>query len=202
MNRCRQARSLAALVSLVSLAALAGCARAPAPSAPPSAHASLSSARLVPTAGPERAVGDVLASAPWTVLVFVSAACPCLDAHKGRLAELAKVYGPRGVQLIAVDSEVGTTREGALATSHALGLPVMLDPGAKVAGALEAEYATYSVLLDRGGHVAYRGGVDSDKRKLHDTATPYLRDALDDVLSGAPPRRAEGKALGCMLRKW
>lgn len=194
-------RSICAL-TLVALTA-AGCAPAAAPPAPPtSSAASLPSARLVPTAGPDRPVGDVLASAPWTVLVFVSAACPCLDAHKGRLAELAKVYGPRGVQLIAVDSEVGTTRESAAATSQALGLPVMLDPGAKVASALDAEYATYSVLLDRRGRVVYRGGVDSDKRKLHDTATPYLRDALDDVLAGAPPRRAEGKALGCMLRKW
>lgn len=206
MNRCHPALSRAALVSLVSLAALAslaGCAPTPAPAASPAAGASaLSTARLVPTDGPERAVGDVLAGAPWTVLVFVSAACPCLDAHKGRLGELAKTYGPRGVQVIAVDSEVGTTREGATATAEALGLPVMLDPGAKVAGALDAEYATYSVLLDRRGRVAYRGGVDSDKRKLHDSATPYLRDALDDVLAGAPPRRAEGKALGCMLRKW
>lgn len=181
---------------------IAACAPA-ATSAPAVASASaLSSARLVPTAGADRTVGDVLASTPWTVLVFVSAACPCLDAHQGRLAELAKAYGPRGVQFIAVDSEVGTTREGAAATSRKLGLPVVLDPGAKVASALEAEYATYSVLLERSGRVAYRGGVDSDKRKLHDTATPYLRDALDDVLAGAPPRRPEGKALGCMLRKW
>ncbi|HQY61254.1 MAG: redoxin family protein [Myxococcales bacterium] len=162
----------------------------------------LAAARLVPASGPERTYGDVLGSAPWTVLVFVSRGCPCLDAHKGRIGELSNAYRARGVQFIAVDSEVGTTREGAAASARALGLPVMLDPGAKIANALEAEYATYSVLLDRKGRVVYRGGVDSDKRKLHDTATPYLRDALDDVLAGTPPRRAEGKALGCMLRKW
>ncbi|HRG97209.1 MAG TPA: redoxin family protein [Polyangiaceae bacterium] len=198
MNRKLCALSLVALVALT----VAGCAPAAASAPAATSGPSLSSARLVPSSGAERAVEEVLATTPWTVLVFVSAACPCLDAHKGRLAELAKVYGPRGVQFIAVDSEVGTTREGAAATSVALGLPVMLDPGAKLASALDADYATYSVLLDRRGRVVYRGGVDSDKRKLHDTATPYLRDALDDVLAGAPPRRAEGKALGCMLRKW
>lgn len=178
-------------------------ASACAPSARPAASApALSTAKLVPTEGAERTYGEVLASSPWTVLVFVSAACPCLDAHSARLSELAKTYTPRGVQFIALDPEVGTTREGAAKTARSLGVPVMLDPGAKVANALEAEYATYTVLLDPRGHVAYRGGLDSDKRRLHDTATPYLRDALDDVLSGAAPRLSEGKALGCMLRKW
>lgn len=185
--------------SIVVAALLAaGCAASPPPITSPG------TATLTSADGAERAYREVVAAAPWTVLVFVSANCPCLDAHKARLAELAAAYAPRGVQFLAVDSEVGTTKESAAAEMRALGLsfPVVIDRGARVANALGAEYATYTALVDRDGRVAYRGGIDSDKRMLHNDTTPYLRDALDDVLAGAPPRRTEGKTLGCMLRKW
>jgi len=161
-------------------------------------------AKLTSADGAVRDYKALVAAAPWTVLVFVSSECPCLEAHLGRLRELSATYTPRGVQFVAVDSEVGRTTEllAAEARSLSLGFPLMLDPGARVANNLGAEYATYSVVVDREGNVRYRGGVDSDKRKLHDDATPFLRDALDDLLSGSAPRRPEGKTLGCVLRKW
>lgn len=197
---------LAIALAALSLPLSACAPSTPTSSAPTSAasFATLRGAPLLSPAGADRTYGEVVAGAPWTVFVFVSAGCPCLDAHKSRISELAAVYAPRGVQFVALDSEVGTTKESAATEARTLGFsfPLMVDPGAKIANALEAEYATYTVLVDRQGKVAYRGGVDSDKRKLHDTATPYLREALDDVLSGASPRRTEGKALGCMLRKW
>lgn len=162
-------------------------------------------AKLTSADGVERPFRDVVAAAPWTVFVFVSADCPCLDAHLDRLRALSATYAPRGVQFFAVDSEVGRTKELLAAETHtfALPFPVVLDPGAKLANGVGAEYATYSVLVDRTGRVVYRGGIDSDKRKLHDDTTPFLREALDDVLAGAAlPKRVEGKTLGCVLRKW
>lgn len=186
-------------VALLALTLLtAGCG-SPTPRA-----VSPDTVSLAPPDGPERSYPSLIASAPWTVLVFVSANCPCLDAHLERLRELSATYGPRGVQFVAIDSEVGTTRESARAEAKAFGLPfpLFIDHEAKLAHALDAEYATYSVVVDRRGRIVYRGGIDSDKRKLHADATPYVRDALDDVLAGAAPRRPFGKALGCILRKW
>ena len=91
------------------------------------------------------------------------------------------------------------SRAARLAIEKSLGLPVVLDPDALLADALHAEYATYSVVLDAAGAIRYRGGIDSDKSFLRDDAIPYLRDALDDLLAGAAPRRAETEALGCVL---
>lgn len=184
-------------LALLFTAFATGCGAAPKPLSP-------DRVTLAPLDGPARSFRELVAGAPWTVVVFVSATCPCLDAHLERLRELASIYGPRGVQFIAVESEVGTTVESARAEAKALGLPfpLLIDDGAKLANALDAEYATYSVLVDRSGRVVYRGGIDSDKRKLHADTTPYVRDALDDVLAGRTPRRPHGKALGCILRKW
>jgi len=149
-------------------------------------------------------LSTLAARAPFTVVVFISAECPCLHAHLGRLRELANTFGPRGVQFLAVDSEVGASPARAKETQADLELPfpVLVDPGARLAEAFGAEYATFTVIVDRALNVRYRGGIDSDKRKMHDGATPYVREALDDLLAGRPPRRTEGKALGCVLRKW
>ncbi len=152
----------------------------------------------------ERPLREIAARAPLTVLVFLAADCPCLHAHLARLRDLSAIYAPKGVQFLAVDSEVGATPARAAAAKSELELPfpVVVDARARLANALGAEYATFTVVLDREARVRYRGGIDSDKRKLHDGATPYVKDALDDLLAGKAPRRPEGKALGCVLRKW
>jgi hypothetical protein len=142
--------------------------------------------------------------APWTVLVFFSPTCHCLAQHDGRLRALFEAYHLRGVQLLMVDSEVrgSESRDEGEARRRGYPFPIVRDPGAMLADELGAQYATYSVVLDRAGRVRYHGGIDSDRNHLHDDASAYLRDALDDVLAGRPVRIAEGKTLGCSLEKW
>lgn len=154
--------------------------------------------------GSARALRDVARAAPLTVAVFIAADCPCLDAHLERIRALATSYGARGVQFVAIDSEVGGTPARAAEAGKTLRLPfpVLVDERAELADAVGAEFATYTVVVDREARVLYRGGIDSDKRKLHGDATPYVADALEDALAGRPVRRSEGRALGCSLRKW
>jgi len=138
---------------------------------------------------------------PLTVLEFFSATCPCQAAHDERLRSIAADFAGRGVAVLAVDSEADAKveRDRAEAARRQYPFPVVLDHGGAIARAYKAEYATYTVVMDRGGNVLYRGGIDSDKRHLHADATSFLREALDDVLAGRPVRRPEGKTLGCAL---
>jgi peroxiredoxin len=139
-----------------------------------------------------------------TVLFFFANHCPCQAAHDARLRELYAAYRPRGVDVFAVDSEIGATpeRDTAEATRRAYPFPILIDHGGALARRLGAEYATEAFVVDRSGAVRYHGGIDSDKRTLHDDATPFLREALDDLLAERPPRHAESKALGCALQTW
>jgi hypothetical protein len=139
-----------------------------------------------------------------TVLVFFSPGCHCLAAHDARLVELYTRYRPRGLELLMIDSETTGSAERDAREAERRGYPfrIVRDPGARLADALGAEYASYAVLLDARGRVRYHGGIDSDTTRLHDDARLYLRDAIDDVLDGRAPRVAEGEALGCALQKW
>jgi peroxiredoxin len=135
------------------------------------------------------------------VLVFYSAGCHCLKLHEDRLRDLYATYHPRGVEFLMVDSERGASPEQDDAEARRRGypFPIWVDGQARLARALGAEYASYSVVVDGRGLVAYSGGIDTDEMHLHADATPYLASALDDVLAGRPVRIPRGKALGCAL---
>jgi peroxiredoxin len=186
------------ITSLVGFFALTACSSGlPAATQVPSIP-------LVAGEGNVRDVRQLVAEAPFTVLIFFSRTCHCLDQHDARIRALYDEYHPRGVQVVMVDPEIRATpvNDAAEATRRGYSFPLLLDPGAKLADTLGAEYATYSVVVDAQGNVRYRGGFDSDKTHLRADATPYVRDALDDLLAGRSPRVAEAKTLGCALEKW
>jgi peroxiredoxin len=168
---------------------------------------SLIGSRLVasPLPGTDGAMHAVQPSqARLMVLFFFANHCPCQAAHDARLRDLYALYHARGVDFLAVDSEIGASapRDAAEAAARAYPFPILIDQGGSLARRLGAEYATEAFVIDRAGAVQYHGGIDSDKLHLHADATPFLREALDDLIADRPPRRAEGKALGCALETW
>ena len=187
----------ARLVLLVAVAAMTSCAPAPpagVPAWPP--------LTVVDTAGAKTTLQADLSRSKLTVLVFYAEHCPCFRVHEQRLVELERAYGPRGVRVVLVDSEVSASIERDSRAASERGLfAIAIDRGAKLADAVGADYATYSVVLDPQGRIRYRGGIDSDKERLHDDAQYFLRDAVEDLIAGREPRVAEGKALGCALQK-
>ncbi|HEX3774271.1 MAG TPA: redoxin family protein [Polyangiaceae bacterium] len=139
--------------------------------------------------------------ARFTVIEFFSAHCPCQAVHDARLKALAERYRASGVYFIAVDSEAGASiaRDGAEAVRRGYSYPLLIDPDGALARSTQADYATYSLLVDTSGRVMYRGGIDSDRSHLRDDATPYLQNAIEDALAGRSLRNPEAKTLGCSL---
>lgn len=154
-------------------------------------------------AGQGRSLDELTRGAPFTVVIFFSAHCPCQSAHDERLRTLAARYAAAGVRFVLVDSErdASRQRDQEEARGRRYPFPILDDPHGSLADALGAEYATYTVVLDGSKRVRYAGGLDSDKQHLTEDARFYLRDALDDLLAGREPRVTEGRALGCVLRR-
>jgi redoxin len=187
-----------ALASIVALAACGSCVGTE-PKAPAVPHVTLVAAHGAPL--------DVLAVAQrarLTVLVFFSPHCHCLDIHEPRLLALEAALRSSDVQILMIDSEVGGSveRDEAEATARHYPFPIVLDRGAKLADAVGARYATYSVVIDGDGRVRYRGNIDSDNTHLRQDAIPYLRNAIDELLAGRAPRAASGEGFGCALQTW
>jgi len=165
----------------------------------PPAVARAPSVTLRATDGPTERLDAALREHAVTAVLFFSAHCHCQRMHDPRVRELIAQDEPRGVGFLIVDSEESATPAGDAEEGKLRGYRIWLDDGGKLARALGAEYATFSVVFDHDGNVLYKGGFDSDHMHLRDDRTPYLSDAIDDALDHRPVRRPETKTLGCTL---
>lgn len=168
----------------------------------PARSARFPEAALVDADGTTRDLRSLISQSPFTVITFFSDRCPCQSAHDARLVALHAKYSSRGVQFLVVDSEADASPERDANEARRRGYPfsIFVDARGVFARAIGAEYATYTVIVDARGAVRYAGGIDSDRTHLTARATPYVADALDDLLAGAAPRTREGKVLGCALQ--
>ena len=79
-------------------------------------------------------------------------------------------------------------------------MPYLHDSDQAVARGFGAKTTPDVFVLDAGGVLRYRGAPDADYDDPSLNAQ-WLRDALDAVLAGAAPGRAETKPVGCSI-KW
>jgi hypothetical protein len=141
--------------------------------------------------------------APVTVLIFYSAHCACFGAHRETIAAVAARVRARQGRIFLVASEPSAPGAPAvLPADAALGIPILIDAGGALARALGAEFATFSVVFDGTQTAVYRGGIDSARTSVGPDAKPYLLPAVEAVLAGRAPERAQAKTLGCTLKRW
>jgi peroxiredoxin len=139
------------------------------------------------------------------VLIFSSNRCPTAKAYAERMNALQRDYGPRGVQLLAINSndphlypDESPARMVERATEDGYTFPYLFDEGQSVARAYGPRCTFHVFVLDRGRRVRYTGRFD-DSRLPGTVTTHDLRNALDDVLAGREVRVAETRAFGCSL---
>jgi peroxiredoxin len=139
------------------------------------------------------------------VLIFSSNRCPTAKAYAGRMNALQASYGPRGVQVLAVNSnashlypEEAFERMAERAREDGYTFPYVIDPEQAVARAFGATCTFHVFVLDRERRVRYEGRFDS--ARLAENVTSHdLRDALDDILAGRDVRVSVTRPFGCSL---
>ncbi len=158
-------------------------------------------------AGPEVVQGTqatitLKTSSQPTVVVFVSALCPCSAAHEDALRGLAKEFQPTGVRFVGIHSNQNESLEKTREhfQEAKLGFPILHDAGAAIADQLGALKTPHAFILSPDGKVLYQGGVD-DSHEASTAKKFHLRDALLALQQGKPVPVARTRALGCMISR-
>src|SRR5579859_6182147 len=142
-----------------------------------------------------------------TVVVFTCNHCPYALAWHDRIAQVARDYADRGVRVLAVNSNdsdryprdsFGAMRERVAAEEWPM--PYLFDESQEVARAFGAKTTPDVFVFDGQGALRYRGAPDGDYEDPSQNAQ-WLRAALDAVLAGGEPDRAETTPVGCSI-KW
>jgi peroxiredoxin len=142
-----------------------------------------------------------------TVVVFTCNHCPYALAWHERIVGAARDYADQPVRFLAINANDAERypRDSYEAMQSRVArepwpMPYLHDPTQQVARAFGAQTTPDVFVLDAGRRLRYRGAPDADYGDPERHAS-WLRDALDAVLAGRTPERAETKPVGCSI-KW
>jgi hypothetical protein len=139
------------------------------------------------------------------VLIFSSNRCPTAKAYGERMIALQRDLGPRGVQLVAINSndphlypDESYARMVERAREDGYTFPYLVDEGQRVARAYGAACTFHVFVLDRAWRLRYQGRFD-DSRMPERVTSNDLRNAVEDILAKREVRLSETRAFGCSL---
>jgi len=148
---------------------------------------------------------ESFAASDLVVLIFSSNRCPTARAYSERMNALQIEEGPRGIQLVAINSndphlypDESYPRMIERAAEDRYALPYLVDEGQGVARAFGAGCTFHVFLLDRERRVRYQGRFD-DSRLPERVTTHDLRNAIADLRAGRKVNVPTTRPFGCSL---
>ncbi|MHC4218362.1 MAG: thioredoxin family protein [Planctomycetota bacterium] len=148
-------------------------------------------------------------SATALVVMFICNHCPFVKHIAEGLAALGRDYQPRGVAIVAINSNDVKThpddsppRMAEEVKSRGYTFPYLFDETQETAKAFGAACTPDFFVYDKDHRLVYRGQLD-DSRPGNDAPVTGadLRAALDAVLAGQPVARDQQPSIGCNI-KW
>ncbi|WP_413584442.1 redoxin domain-containing protein [Bdellovibrio sp. HCB274] len=135
-----------------------------------------------------------------TVVVFLSAKCPCSASHETLLKNLAEEF--KDFNFVGVHSNTDENAE--LTKTHFtqanLPFPVIQDSKSRLANEFEALKTPHAYLLSPEGEILYSGGV-TDSNVGPSAKKHFLKEAIEDTQAGKAVRKKEGRAVGCYIQR-
>ena len=163
---------------------------------------------LSDTSGEQHRFGNGADNAPATVVYWTCNHCPYALAWQERLHETVGDYAGRGVRFLAINSNDAERYPADSPEAMAERVsreriwehPFLHDPTQEVAHAYGAQKTPDVFVFDSNLALRYRGAPDADYDDPSENAA-WLREALDALLDGREPERAETDPVGCSI-KW
>lgn len=135
-----------------------------------------------------------------TVLIFLSAKCPCSISHIDEIKKLATEFSD--FRFIGVNSNTDETTESAKTffSGHDFPFPILKDEKAILANEMKAVKTPHAFILAADGRRIFQGGV-SNSATFARADRRYLREALEDLKAGREVRTPLARALGCAITR-
>ncbi|GJM19860.1 MAG: thioredoxin family protein [Phycisphaeraceae bacterium] len=142
------------------------------------------------------------------VVFFTCNHCPFVTGSDEDTRAIADAYAPRGVRFVAINSNSARTHaddsfEGMVnrMREHAFPWVYLHDESQEVALAYGALRTPHFFVFDTDRKLAYTGRAIDTPRDATQATTHELRETLDDILAGNPPKTPKTNPIGCNV-KW
>ena len=136
------------------------------------------------------------------IVNFWSAECPWAERADGLLIPYLKEWGDQ-VALLPIASNANESPQLLSQIGEERGLPVILrDKYHRVADTYGAQATPHLFVVDQEGILRYQGAFDDVTFRKREPSQPYLKDAVESVLSGGQPDPAQTPPYGCAIVKY
>lgn len=135
-----------------------------------------------------------------SVILFLSAKCPCSASHEPLLKELSQTY--QDFQFIGIHANADETASEAETHFREVKLPfpVIRDSRSQWANKFGALKTPHAYVLSAHGELLYQGGV-TDSHVGPTAKKHFLKEVLEDLQANKASRHKEGRALGCYIQR-
>ncbi len=142
------------------------------------------------------------------VVAFWCNHCPYVQAWEGRMIELARRFGPQGVDFVLINSNDARAYpedrfESMVqrAKAHQYPFPYLQDESQSVAHAYGALVTPHPLLFGRNRRLLFQGRIDNDHQHPERVTDPFLAHAIEQALAGQAVEPSELPVAGCTV-KW
>ncbi len=142
------------------------------------------------------------------IIIFSCNHCPYVQAYEDRMIQIQKDYSPKGVQIIAINSNEDQDHPDdsfenmvKRAKEKKFNFPYLRDESQDVAKKYSATHTPHIFLFDQKRELAYTGKIDDNWQNPEKVTQTYLRDALNALLAGKKVSQPVTFAIGCTI-KW
>lgn len=147
---------------------------------------------------------DQMVGAKGTVYVFLSTECPISNGYTPTLNRLTRDLLDKGIEFLGVNPNVGQgLKEIELhRIRYELVMPVVRDPGARLAESLGITHCPEVIVFDGAGRAVYRGRIDDRYTRRGGAPKPVfnthdLEVVLDKLAAGETVAPIETEVVGC-----
>lgn len=140
------------------------------------------------------------------VIHYHAVKCPWDIAYQPILNDVAKQYQDKNVVFLGINSNKTEPMEMLKkdVTKKDIPYAVVKDPGNKVADAYGAATTPHMFIVDAQGVLRYKGGVEAapgSPDEVGKSSEQYLVPALDALIAGNQPEKAETRSKGCTIKR-
>jgi len=141
------------------------------------------------------------------IVIFSCNHCPYVRAYEDRIIQIQNDYKDK-LQIVAINSNDTTNYpEDSFeemikrAKEKNFNFPYLRDETQEVAKAYGATHTPEIFLFDKERKLAFHGKIDDNWQEPSKVKTPYLRNAIEELLANKPISVPETFTIGCTI-KW
>ncbi len=142
------------------------------------------------------------------VVIFSCNHCPYVQAYEERIKEIQSEFNEKGLAVIAVNSNDDSQYPDdsfenmrKRANEKKFNFPYLRDEKQDLAKAFYASHTPEIFLFDKDRKLAYHGKIDDNWKDINAVKNQYLRDAINELMSGEEISVPETYSIGCTI-KW